>query len=133
MIGDANGYTSRKVEVSLENPYTERFVKLLRSLKPIKGTWGIILNSITLGKQYLEGQISEDDLDFLLLTLFDEYSEEGSNYYIEGDEGDENNAFLFEFTEGVREEIECSFLVFKGIDLFYIDEFGVKFNTEIID
>ena len=36
IIGDANGYTSRKVEVSLENPYIERFVKLLRSLKPLR-------------------------------------------------------------------------------------------------
>lgn len=34
MIGDANGYTSEKVKISLENPFLERLVKLLNSLEP---------------------------------------------------------------------------------------------------
>lgn len=40
MIGDANGETSETVEVSKDNPFLERYVKLLRSLKPLSDTWG---------------------------------------------------------------------------------------------
>jgi hypothetical protein len=41
MIGDSDGYTSEKIRVSVDNPFLERYVTLLNSLKPTKGTWGL--------------------------------------------------------------------------------------------
>ena len=48
MIGDANGYTTEEETVSLDNPYVERYITLMNSLKTTKGKWGIILNSNSL-------------------------------------------------------------------------------------
>jgi len=125
MIGDADGDTTEKVEVSLDNPYLERFVKLMNSLQPTKGYWGICLEEGRLENHFKEGQITEDDYNFLLALLFD--WETKSTFVIEP----ENEEYSHEFSEGVRSETEYSFLSFEGIDLQYVDEFGKKHKAVI--
>lgn len=127
MIGDANGYTTEEETVSLDNPYVERYITLMNSLKPTKGKWGIILNSNRLEEHFKEGQISKDDFDFLETMMFYNYRNK-HNFKVE----EENDEFAAQFCEGVREETEYSILVFEGCDLFYIDEFGESHETEIV-
>lgn len=123
MIGDANGDITKEVDVSLDNPYVERYITLMNSLKPPKGKWGIILNRLS--EHFKEGQINEDDYEFLKAMMFD-----GSNSAFKIENGNED--FADEFFEGVRSDTEYSFLVFEGCDLFYIDEFGESHETEIV-
>ena len=40
MIGDADGHTDRIIDISIDNPFLERFVTLLNNLKPPKNRWG---------------------------------------------------------------------------------------------
>lgn len=115
MIGDANGHTKEKVKLSIDNPHIERYCKLLNSLKPSQDTWGISLDMENLDSFLKEKQITKDEFDFLEITLFHEINED---------------EYLAEFSEGVRSETEYSFLVFEGVDLYYIDEFGIKNKTK---
>ena len=39
--------------------------------------------------------------------------------------------FAEQFVDGVTSDTEYSFLVFQGIELHYIDEYGVKHATNI--
>ena len=125
MIGDANGYTSEEVEANVDNPYVERFVKLLNSLQPTKGRWGVILEEARLRDSLNEGQITEDDYNFLCPMMFYDWEEENEL------EEDPDDGFKYEFMDCVRDEAEYSFLVFEGIDLYYYDEYGVKHETKI--
>lgn len=121
MIGDANGDTTEKVKLSVDNPYIEKFVKLLNSLKPTKETWGLILDFSSIERIYKEGQINKKDYNFLLRIMF-------KRKECESNISDEDN-YANEFFKGVRSETPYTFLVFKGCDLFYIDENGSQFNT----
>jgi len=123
MIGDADGNTSEKVEVLADNPYLERYVKLLNSLKPLDGKWGIVLDSYEFHKFVEQGQITEDDYKFLNSLMW-----EGNDLYEGIDEDDEH---AWAFCEGVQGETEYSFLVFEGIKLTYVDEDGKKHKTKI--
>ena len=76
MIGDANGHTDGEVELSENNPFIERYCKLLSSLKATKGTWGLCLNCETIGNCFTEKQITEDDYKFLMRTMFPESFED---------------------------------------------------------
>jgi hypothetical protein len=136
MIGDANGNTHYDVELSTDNPYIERFCKLVNSLKPLQGHWGVVLNRWDFPKYLEQNLLSEDDYNFLETTLFDEDYDDDDEleinptstlYDVKKDE------YLGEFYEGVRCDIESSFLVFKGVDLHYYDEYGVKHKTEFVD
>lgn len=117
MIGDADGYTTEEVEVNKDNPHIERFCKLLNKLKPTKGTWGIALDENCLDDMLKEKQLNQDNYDFLYKTLFNNCSADEEEY-------------MGSFYKGVRLETEYSFLVFEGVDLFYIDENGQQFETE---
>lgn len=125
MIGDANGNTSEEVEVSVDNPFLERYVSLLNNLMPTSGTWGIILTE-DLHTFLKEGQITEDDYNFLKKLMHEDWGE--SDYVLEC----ENKEHLNEFHDGVRGQAEYSFLVFEGVDLVYVDEYGKKFKTMIV-
>jgi hypothetical protein len=131
MIGDANGSTSEKVRVSLENPFVERYVTLLNKLKPVKGSWGVQLESSDIYGNFDEKRITEDDCNFLIRTMFGTEGEEddGMEPYFTTDS---DNKFADEFADGVRAETEYSFLVFEGIELYYYDENGKKNNTKIL-
>ena len=115
MIGDADGNAKEEVKISLDNPYVERYCKLLNSLKPSKCRIGVFLDSDSLTSYYQEGQITHDDYEFLDALMFEE--------------GFEDDEYSFEFFEGVRSECEYFFLVFEGCDLIYVDEYGVKHET----
>jgi len=118
MIGDADGQTNKICKIATDHPYVERFVKLLNSVKPVKGTWGIILNKETLDKFLKEKQISKDDHKFLKNLMFEEYEED-------------NEYKCYDFYDCIQSDTEYSFLVFEGIDLYYYDEKGIKHETEI--
>ncbi len=132
MIGDADGETNRKVKVSLDNPFLERYVTLLNSLRPTKGTWGVTLTFERLKKHYKEKQITKDNLNFLNRMMFEEY-----DYFIECEDCEdfqvsiEDEKYANEFYDGVTSDTEYSFLVFEGCDLFFVDEFGKKHKTKI--
>ncbi len=118
MIGDADGETTKKVDVHINNPHIERYVTLLNSLKPTNGHWGVMLEPDRLRKHYKQKQITEDDYKFLMRYMFPEDTDEN-----------DDEEYLFDFYEGVRAEAEYSFLVIQGIELEYVDEFGDKHDT----
>lgn len=124
MIGDADGSTTREAEVSLENPYIERYVTLMNSLRPVRGSWGFMLQEEDLTKAFEEGQITEDDYNFLLCMAFAE-----GDFFVE----EHNKDYSYEFVEGVRSETEYSFLVFEGIEIYYLSKFGYRHLCEIVD
>ncbi len=124
MIGDADGYTTEESEISIDNPYVERYVTLLNKLKPTKGHWGLSLDEDDIEKCFKEGQITKDSFEFLKGLMFEESF--GEN------EDSNEDKFKYEFWEGVRSETEYSFLVFQGADLIYVDENGKENETEIV-
>ena len=128
MIGDSNGNTSKEVIVSLDNPYLERYCLLLNKLQPTPGHWGVSLEKYRIKKHIDAKQITEDDCKFLSILMFEESEYEDKEEYL----GKDNIDFADEFYEGVRAEAEYSFLVFEGVDLFYIDEYGIEHETEIV-
>lgn len=136
MIGDGNGDTTEVVRLSEDNPYIERYCKLLLSLEPTKGHWGIVLNKERIWNSFQEGQITEDDYFFLRKFMFE---------YDEDDEDDEeyvnskmfklepeNENYSHEFYYGVMAEAEYSFLVFQGLSLIYHDEYGEIHDTYFV-
>ena len=125
-IGDTWGRTTQDVYLSIDNPYIERYCTLLNSIQPLKGRWGIILNEETVELCFKEeNQITEDDYNFLMRTMFSEEN----NYF----KSDRENDYADEFYEGVMEELDYSFLVFEGVKLTYTDEHNVVFDTEFSD
>ena len=122
-IGDTWGRTTQDVYLSVDNPYIERYCTLLNSIQPLKGRWGIILNEETVELCFKEeNQITEDDYNFLMRTMFSEEN----NYF----KSDRENDYADEFYDGVMEELDYSFLVFEGVKLTYTDEHNVVFDTE---
>lgn len=130
MIGDGKGNTKEEVIVSVDNPFVERYVKLLNKLEPTKNHWGIVFEGNRIYESYNEGQITKDDYLFLERMMKEDYEDEDEDVFIVS-KSDED--YASEFYEGVRGETEYSFLVFEGIDLYYYDEYGVKHETRIID
>ena len=138
MIGDANGNTDEEVEISVDNPFVERYCKLLNSLKPTKGSWGVQLEEGDIASAFTENQITEDDYKFLMRTMFvesfEDWEEEEDeelmikNYF----KTEKENEWADEFFEGVRAEAEYSFLVFQGVTLQYVNEFGKKQKTKFV-
>lgn len=127
MIGDADGETTEESTCSINNPYVERYVTLLNKLTPPKGHWGIILERSRLKDHFEQGQLTQEEYDFLKCTMFNDNS--GSTF--NPSEGDLDE-YLYDFCEGVRGDAEYSFLVFEGITLEYVDEYGEVFQTEIV-
>jgi len=124
MIGDANGDTSEKVNLSLDNPYIEKFVTLINKLKPLKGTWGIVFEG-SIFDFHNAGQLTEEEYEFLDVLMFED-SELIDKLKLD-------DKYAYEFLEGVRGETEYSFLVFKGATLYYFDEFGEKHDTKFVN
>jgi len=124
MIGDANGNTSEKVHVSADNPYLERYVRLLNALKPLGGHWGIVFDRNDMSKFVEEKQITEEECKFLERMMFE-------NCAVDSEDYDENDEHAWEFVDGVQGDTEYSFLVFEGVKLTYVDEDGTKHKTKI--
>tara|TARA_R110000796_G_scaffold105733_2_gene216029 strand:+ start:1407 stop:1883 length:477 start_codon:yes stop_codon:yes gene_type:complete len=130
IIGDDNGDSTYMVKADVDNPYIERLVTLLNSLKPTKGRWGVILDSDRLLDHHKEGQITKDEHYFLDYMSHEGWSSNKDNPYNEIVDSEDEHAWYI--WEGIRSEASYSFLVFEGVDLFYYDEYGVKCNTEIV-
>jgi len=119
MIGDADGNTTEEVTVSLDNPYVEKYCKLLNKLNPTKGYWGVSLDQDRLKDHLKAKQITKNDFEFLSKLMFENYEED-----------DTDDDFAYEFYDGVRSETEYSFLTFEGVDLYYVNEYGQKLETK---
>lgn len=130
MIGDANGKTYTEVSLSIDNPFIERFCTLLNGLKPTCGRWGVMLDKDHLNESLEENNITEDEYKFLDRTLFENWDENEETKYFT-DINDIN--FANEFYDGVRSQTEYSFLVFEGVTLEYVDEYGNVFPTKFVD
>lgn len=122
MIGDANGNTSEVVKVSKDNPYVEKYCKLLNKLEPNKNSWGVMLNSEDLDSFLDEKQITQANYEFLNKCMF-----EPEDFY----DNEKEYEFYSEFWDGVRSDTEYSFLVFQGVELTYVDADKKKHKTNI--
>jgi hypothetical protein len=127
MIGDANGYTDEEVTLSADNPFIERYVTILNKLSPTKGHWGVMLSRGRMLAHHEEGQITSEEYNFLMRTAFEEDLDEEDELF----KTEQENEWANEFSDGVRAEAEYSFLVFEGVDLEYVDEYGKKHKTQI--
>jgi hypothetical protein len=121
MIGDSNGYTKETVRINKDNPYVERFCKLLNKLEPCNGHWGVVLDRDRMGKTLDEKKITKKDYKFLCRLM---WPEDGDKFE------DVENDYMNEFESAIKSDTEYSFLVFQSVDLFYVDEFSVKHETE---
>jgi hypothetical protein len=132
MIGDADGNTSEEmsVRVGVLDDVIERFVKLINSLEPTKGHWGVMLSGDRIYEHFQENQITEDDYNFLKTVMFEYWDEDEEE---DGEETD-NKYKEYEsfFADCIQAEAEYSFLVFEGVDLYYYDENGVKHDTKFV-
>jgi hypothetical protein len=147
MIGDADGDTDRETELSVNNPFIERFCKILDKLKPTKGYWGISFSSDRLYNHYKEGQISIEDFTFLYTLM--NYSEVTDEEYLEeiGDGEffdeyfenldrtlifkvqEEQVDFIEEFASAIVSETGYSFITYERYSLIYVDENGKEWDT----
>jgi hypothetical protein len=118
MIGDADGYTSRSVRVSIDNPHTEKYCRLLNKLKPCPGKWAVMLDWEHLMGCFKDKQITLEEFKFLERLMF------GPDKKTNRDE------FSDEFYEGV-ETYDWMYLIFQGVELFYVDDERVKHSTNI--
>ena len=123
-IGDTSEDITREVYLSIDNPYIERYCILLNSLQPFKSKCGIILSEATI-ELCLGNQITEDDYNFLMRTMF----LEENNYF----KDDEENNYADEFYEGIAEELGYHFLLFEGVKLTYTNEHNVIFDTKFVN
>lgn len=128
MIGDCDGDTGEEMTAPIEDAeIVERFVKLINSLEPTSGNWGIVFSKYEFKDFLTEGQITEDDYEFLNTVMFSvnrDGKDNKDNKYLD------YNGY---FSECIQGDVEYSFLVFEGVDLYYYDEHGVKHETEIVD
>lgn len=127
MIGDSNGNTCEYAHPSMDNPFIERFVKLINKLKPLKGHWGIVFDGSIYG-YFNEGQITEEEYHFLERTMFESIEYDDKMVYTE-----QELEYLAEFIDGITGETEYSFLCFEGCTLTYFDEFGDEHQTQFVD
>ena len=66
-------------------------------------------------------EINEEEYNFLKELMYDSYK----------DRSDEADEFKKEFYDGVAGTTEYSFLVFEGLDLYYIDEDGTRHEAYV--
>jgi hypothetical protein len=120
MIGDADGDTKESMACPIEDAeIVERFVKLINGLKPLSGTWGIVFDSYDFVGFLNEGQLNQEDYDFLKKVMF----------WGDGEDDDDMRGY---FSECIRGETSYSSLVFQGVSLYYYDEYGIKHETRIV-
>lgn len=125
-IGQHSGKTQEFADISDDNPFLERFVTLLNKMEPPQGHWGYTLSTDRLTKILDEGQITQDDYNFLVRTL----RLEDNGYF----QSEKDNDWADEFSAGdvIRSEFDGSFITFDGVDLYYMDDLGRRLNTKII-
>lgn len=138
MIGDANGNINEKGIYDLKYAdQIEMFCKILDKMKPLEGTWGIVLEDFS--RWYNENQISLEEYLFLQIvggSNFLEYYDYNIKKVIKKDFKQEEQEIINKYVdyEGLFEDLifsenEYSFLVYEGYELKYVDEDGVKHKT----
>ena len=127
MIGDADGYTSEEGEFKVQDAdVIEKFCRILDKLKPLKGSWGIMLNEMD--SHFAEGHITEDELNFWDIVATEDYEDEDFEKVKEL-----NPKHEAMFQDLISAETEYSFLVYEDYKLSYYDEKGLKHNTYFED
>jgi hypothetical protein len=119
MIGDADGDTSEKANISLDNPFLEHLTGSLDKLETIPGHWGIMMDDKHLEGNLKKGTINQFECD--LLSLIANYCDEDSaneflakyNYEV----SESHYEYLSEFEGLLRSEAPYSFLVYQGYKL----------------
>ena len=128
MIGDADGDTSEEAEISVDNPFLERFCKILRKLKNPKGSWGISLDDEGIEANYLQKHITKDEYNFFRCMMYFDPEDEDLKGYLKTEKEEE---FAAQFNDVISSNTEYSFLTYKGFTLIYVDEYKVKHKTRI--
>lgn len=133
MIGDADGHTEEEVDLSVDNPYIEKYCRLLGRLKPIKGYWGISLTPEKIKISFEQGQMTKEEYDFLDRVMFfeDHMCDKKNDLRTFFPTDDEYN-YAGEFFDGIKADAEYSFLSLVGYSLHYIDEQNRLHQTEFI-
>ena len=123
MIGDGDGYTTENFSCDPDKiEEVIKYVDILNRLKPLSRHWGICFSNYP--EEYPGEYIglNEEEYKILihLINLGDEYKDE-----------DEDSILSIENTicDCLRSQIEFSFLVFEGVEIFYHGEDGRKFKV----
>lgn len=124
MIGDADGDTSKENVISMDNEYIERFMKLINNLPERPGHWGISLDQSYLDDVHSKKLMSDDDYKFLS-DIFG-YPDESKFTH-------KQLEYIEEISECIASDTEYSFLTIEYAELVYYNEYGEKFNTQIVD
>ena len=130
MIGDSNGYTTEEADISVDNPFLERFCKILKKLKNPKHRWGFGLDIESIESNYKEKHITEDDKNFMICMMTNDPSnyDEDLKDYLKSEKEEE---FANDFVKICRSESEYSFLTYQGFELTYVDENRKRHATKI--
>ena len=121
MIGDGDGETEYGFACRKEDiEEVAEYVNILNKVKTLKGHWGICFDEYPeeYPGEYIGLSEEEYKIFYHLINLDDE---------------DEDTILPIETTIGdcLRARTEYSFLVFEGINIYYYDENGKKFNVMI--
>lgn len=120
MIGDGDGETEYSFACGKEDiEEVAEYVNILNKVKTLKGHWGICFDDYP--KEYpgeYIGLSEEEYKKFIRILSLDEYDD------------------LHSMTEKnihdcIKSSNDYHFLVFKGINIYYYDENGKKFNVMI--
>jgi len=120
MIGDADGHTDEKVNVSLDNPFLNIITGALDKLEVCNGYIGISLNIWEYGENYKKGNISKMEYDLLCLVSGYSYKREVAVNFLNEygfEDSKMNHDYLNEFSGLMFDDTEYSFLTYKGYKL----------------
>lgn len=124
-IADSCDNSNEECIVSTNFSYLETIITILNRLRPASGKWGIMLNNEELDSFLEEEQISKEEYD-LLFTLFNfEYVEKISPQY--------DNDDMYNLYTCIKSDDERVFFVFNEVELYYVDDYGIYYETEIVN
>lgn len=117
MIGDGNGHTEYDLTcVSSEIEEVVKYVSILNKLNPLEGYWGVCFNNYP--EEYPGEYIGVSKNEYKVFIKLIECEED---YY---------TSIKGAIHECLRSEIECSLLIFEGVEIYYYDENNVKYSVE---
>lgn len=130
MIGDADGETHETGDISADNPFLEKFCKILKKLKNPKGHWGISLECESIYANLKQRHITKDEHDFMICMMTTETQDYNvdSKKYLKTEKDEE---FANDLNELCRSNTEYSFLTYEGFDLVYVDEYKKRHKTKL--
>lgn len=120
MIGDADGNTSKKGIISIDNPFLSIITNALNKIKPRARQWGILLEDETYLENYRNKNINE--LEYELLCLVSNYNEDDTSEFFKKFGFDNvnskiNDKFLSEFEGILISDAEYSYLSYEKYKL----------------